>query len=350
MANANPSVATLLHRQTGPVADNAPRPRRPEELASWPTRMVQTSEGPLCFVTVPPRRGWPTVALLHGWAMNRSAWAQAALPLVDAGFGVLIPDLAGHGGTPDLDGELGERAGDYFERMARQVDEAAAALGHDQLAVAGYSMGSMVALAWSRIAPERVERLMLLDPIVRIPALQMLATPSAHWTFYSKMLRAFTTPESRMPSVFAALTMCGLPIPTVVRKPAINALMRRSGFGTNSIYESYASEEHGSDVDAFLAGLQRTDQRAIMRAFEAKNRSDFLGDLLNFRGPLTLVTADGDAFCPPSWLSRIAARARKSGVSAHFAVLDDCDHLSICQRPAAVAAAMVVWLDRPALS
>lgn len=360
MSQTRPTIKIATLAAGGPrLARHSKRPESSAELASWPTQLVATSEGNVCAVHIPAQRGWPTVALLHGWAMNRSAWADVALPLADAGFGLLIPDLPGHGDTPDLHGDLGDRAGDYFLRMATQLDEAAAALGLAQLSVAGYSMGAMVALAWSRIGrepvdeqitrqrPNRVQKLMLLDPMVRVPALQMLLNPRSHAGFYSKMARAFTAPNSKMPFVFAALTLCALPLPTRVRKPAIDALMTRSGFGTNSVYESYVDEPHETDVDAFLAGLERTDRRAIMRCFEAKNRSDFMADLLAFRGPLTLLTAEDDPFCPPTWLANVTKKARKAGVSARMTVIDDCDHLTICHRPAAVAAAMAVWLERP---
>lgn len=322
------------------------RPKDAAELAAWPTRLFSTSESPLCALVVPGRPGYPQVVLLHGWAMNRSAWAEAAMPLIEAGCGVLMPDLPGHGDSPDLPGELGDRPREHFARMASQLGEVTDALGWQRFAVAGYSMGATLALALVRAHRDRIDRLLLLDPIVTVPALQMLATPSAQLGFYAKMARAFSTPESRMPAVVAALTVCGLPLPTALRRPLIGYLMTRSGFGEQSAFASYVGTGGATDVEAFERGLNRTDRRAIMRCFEAKHRVDHRAEVVGFGGPLNIVLGEHDLFCPAGWADRLASKARAAGTPVRIGIIDDADHLAICQQPAAVGAALMVWLDR----
>jgi pimeloyl-ACP methyl ester carboxylesterase len=53
---------------------------------------------------------------------------------------------------------------------ARDVLEVATQLGHERFAIVGWSMGAGVAMYAAQIAPERIERLVLIDAVAPVPA------------------------------------------------------------------------------------------------------------------------------------------------------------------------------------
>ena len=89
------------------------------------------------------------VVLLHGFTQTGTSWFGAATTLAEAGFGALVPDLPGHGGSSDVDADL--------ERSADLVGE----VGGRALYV-GYSMGGRVALHLALRRPDLVAGLVLI--------------------------------------------------------------------------------------------------------------------------------------------------------------------------------------------
>ncbi|WP_241975074.1 alpha/beta fold hydrolase [Cryobacterium mannosilyticum] len=100
------------------------------------------------------------ILLVHGFASTaRLSWAGTGWLrfLEEAGRGVIAPDLRGHGRS-----DKPHRAADYAPRqLAADLVVLLDALGLDQVDVVAYSMGSRVAAALARLAPERVGRLVL---------------------------------------------------------------------------------------------------------------------------------------------------------------------------------------------
>ena len=96
------------------------------------------------------------VVLLHGQPGSGADWQQVADRLPD-GLGVLAPDRPGYGASP-------RRAGG-FTAGARAVVAEMDACGIDRAVLVGHSYGGGVALATARLAPERVEALVLLASV-----------------------------------------------------------------------------------------------------------------------------------------------------------------------------------------
>ena len=84
-----------------------------------------------------------TIVLIPGLLCDASVWA-AQIPALSAHGPVVVADLSTQ---------------DSITAMARET----LALAEGPLAVAGHSMGARVALEMVRLAPERIERLALLD-------------------------------------------------------------------------------------------------------------------------------------------------------------------------------------------
>lgn len=100
------------------------------------------------------------ILLVHGFATtasvtwHRPGWVSA---LAEAGRGVITPDLRGHGRS-----DKPHRGGDYAPRqLAADLVAVLDDLELQQADVIAYSMGSRVAAALARLAPERVGALVL---------------------------------------------------------------------------------------------------------------------------------------------------------------------------------------------
>lgn len=101
----------------------------------------------------------PALLLVHGLAARGVVWRRVVPPLAARGLRVLVPDLPGHGRS---DGK--RHRATYSPRFfARVLVDLADALGIDRLSVAGNSLGGVVAARLALAAPERVERLALVD-------------------------------------------------------------------------------------------------------------------------------------------------------------------------------------------
>lgn len=102
-----------------------------------------------------------TLVLLHGSGPGVSAWSNfgANLPVLAERFRTVLPDLPGFGGSdlPVLDRIYPQIAA---ERLLMFLD----ALGLERVSLLGNSMGGNVAGELALLAPERIERMILMGP------------------------------------------------------------------------------------------------------------------------------------------------------------------------------------------
>jgi pimeloyl-ACP methyl ester carboxylesterase len=97
----------------------------------------------------------PTVVLLHGAGFDHTTWALHNRWFAHHGFGVLAPDLPGHGRS----------SGAPLTTIADMADWTVALLdaaGADKARLIGHSMGSLIALETAARHPTRVSALSLI--------------------------------------------------------------------------------------------------------------------------------------------------------------------------------------------
>ncbi len=99
----------------------------------------------------------PALVFLHGAGNDHTYWGLQTRFFAHHGFSVLVPDLPGHGRS---EGPVPENIDDYADWLWRFLDEA----GAQTAALAGHSMGSLIALAAAALAPDRVTALVLAGP------------------------------------------------------------------------------------------------------------------------------------------------------------------------------------------
>jgi pimeloyl-ACP methyl ester carboxylesterase len=99
------------------------------------------------------------VVLLHGGGTDSAklSWGEVILPLAESGHRVIAPDLPGYGETERPD--IVYNTAFYFGFVKSFLDE----LALKKVSLMGLSMGGGISLAVTLNAPERVERLVLVD-------------------------------------------------------------------------------------------------------------------------------------------------------------------------------------------
>ena len=104
----------------------------------------------------------PTLVFLHGAVSDHSVWTLLARWFAHHGHGVLAVDLPGHMRS----------AGPALTRVEDMADWTLALLdaaGVQRAALAGHSLGSLIALEAAARAPERVSHLLMLGTSVPMP-------------------------------------------------------------------------------------------------------------------------------------------------------------------------------------
>jgi len=132
-------------------------------------RLVAGPAGALCVDD--GGDGAPAVLFVHSLAGRAEHWS-AALEHCRSRRRAVAFDQRGHGRSAPLD----DRAEVDIETLADDVRAVADACGLRRFALVGHSLGGGVALAFAGACPDRVERLLLLDPIgdgTQMPAAQV---------------------------------------------------------------------------------------------------------------------------------------------------------------------------------
>ena len=113
----------------------------------------------------------PTIAFVHGALNDHSVWTLLARWAAHHGFGVLAVDLPGHmrSAGPGLKS---------VEAMADWLLAVLDAAGVKQAALAGHSLGSLIALEAASRAPERATRLLMFGTTVPMPVTDALLNAS----------------------------------------------------------------------------------------------------------------------------------------------------------------------------
>jgi pimeloyl-ACP methyl ester carboxylesterase len=226
-----------------------------------------------------------TLCLLPGLLCDRHVF-ETQIRALASQFDVRVADFRGH---------------DSIGNMAESV----LAMAPPRFAVAGHSMGGRVALAVMRIAPERVERLALLDTGAgpardSEPQQRQLLVDLAHTEGMSALARRWLPPMVHPARLLDQALM-----------QPLFAMVERM---TPQIFER--------QVHALL------------------NRPDETDGLQHIHCPTLIAVGRQDGWSP---LAQHQAMADAIG-HARLTVFEDCGHMSTVEAPDAVTVALRSWL------
>lgn len=121
----------------------------------------QNNDLKMAYMDVKPKTSnGKTIMLLHGKNFNGAYWKRTAKDLSDKGFRVIIPDQIGFGKS--------SKPQSYQFSFSQLADNTKAILDElkiDKTIVLGHSMGGMVATRFTLLYPEKVQKLILENPI-----------------------------------------------------------------------------------------------------------------------------------------------------------------------------------------
>lgn len=249
----------------------------------------------------------PCIVFVHGALHDHSVWTLPARWFAHHGHAVLAVDLPGHGRSDGPPAGSVEAAADWLLAL---LDAA----GIAQAAVAGHSMGSLIALEAAARAPTRVTRLVMIGT-----AYPMKVSPALLATARERPLAAIEMVNRFSISTLAAKP--NYPGPGMWLHGSNRALMRRT-LGTGSTTDGANLFEHDFRVcDAYAGGLQAAAQVAC---------------------PTTLVLGRLDQMTPPK-----AARELATALQARIVTLESGHHL-MAEQPDAMLAALRAAVVDPA--
>ncbi len=175
-----------------------------------------------------------------------------------------------------------------------------------RFALVGLSMGGYIAMEMTRQAPQRVVKLALLDTAARAEKPEQTKA-RARVIELAKTGRFAEVSELQFP-VFVHRNRHG----DMALKNLVRVMAEETGAG------------------AFLR-----QQQAIIGRLDARR------SLAAIKCPTLVLVGDGDELTPPHLSEEIAAAI----ASARLVVVAECGHLSTLERPGAVNAALVEWMN-----
>jgi pimeloyl-ACP methyl ester carboxylesterase len=255
--------------------------------------------------TAPGRGDLPTAILVHGWA-GCAADFQPLLDRLDDGRRWVAFDFPGCGASekPDLHYSITGMA-DFVERFRE-------ALGVETMDLVGHSLGGQVAVHCAARYPDRVRRMVLVDP-------DGLAGEEGIW-------RRVVRLDRLVDLAFDLNSRC-----------LIRSVMRRKVFHTRSGLEDA--------VDGKAAWLLTPGgNRAITRITREAVGTEPVDGLLPLVSQDTLVVwGVEDRLLPMRW-----ADAWMRGLArAEWCPIPKCGHMPIAEKPAETAVALEEFLQRP---
>lgn len=246
--------------------------------------------------------------LVHGLTGSAANWSELAPPLSER-FRVLVPDLPGHAGSSALPAAFGLDG--YAERV-RALAERERML---PAAVAGHSLGGLVALRLALRHPEEVSALVL----AATAGIESTTRRARFWLGVSARVR---------PGKWVA------PARHLAEAPG---LARRLVFGPLEVADPLSLSPRA--VAGFLQSARlHTDVVGAVRALVEDDPRLHLGDL---RCPCLVLWGARDRQLPIGDGYELARR-----LGADFRAIADCGHLLIGERPAACLDAFVSFFGQ----
>jgi pimeloyl-ACP methyl ester carboxylesterase len=239
------------------------------------------------------------VLLLHGIGGSKAIWGESLGALAAAGYRAVAMDFPGYGdssGTPTL------------QAMVDAVHVMLDHLGAERNALAGHSMGGMVAQELVATAPRRVQ------------ALVLACTSSAFGKPDGDWQARFVA--DRLAPLDAGLGMAGMAaklVPGMVAPGTVAAALEVSM--------------------AVMARVPEVTYRSALRAIAAFDRRAALAEI---RIPALCLAGEHDRTAPPDVMLRMAQRI----AGGEYRCLSDAGHIANVEQPEEFNAAVIEFLRR----
>jgi pimeloyl-ACP methyl ester carboxylesterase len=268
-------------------------------VATIETRFIPTNGISQHVALAGPADARP-VLLIHGLGWDHSLWHDEFGMLAAAGWRVIAPDLRGMGKSdkPDEPYSIGL----YVADLLALLD----ALAIERVAVVGFSLGGMIALALAARVPARIGAAL-------IACASAASTPEGAQATEAMLARALKLGPRRFAEEQA-----------------------------QAIWSREWARDHPAEVRRFIAWRAGMDQGALARAFRASHGVDLGRNLARVTAPVRVVVAAADSF-----VSVESGRALAEALpDADLVVVERAGHMVSIERPEEFRATLRDFLDR----
>jgi len=250
----------------------------------------------------------PPILLLHGLFDTLQTW-ERLIPLLSHRFTVFAIDFPGFGKTI-----LPKAWGDSMMGMADAVIGFLDEQGIEQIALVGNSMGAGVALAICEAHPERVSRIVLLNP--------------------------YGLPQMPMAAQSAQSAIAGL-LPYLLPRGALRQcakrIFSRALFDPNQLTESLLAQR----VEPFSSLQRRKDLFRFLRGVSTQTLAAIDQKLPRITQPVLILWGINDRWLSGSHWMHLEKRLPHATVTR----IANCGHLPQIDKPNDVAAALLPFLS-----
>ncbi len=255
----------------------------------------------------------PTLFFVHGFRGDHHGLLRLAEELPQ--YRIIIADLPGFGASEPFDGTHDV---DAYARFVRQSLDALTL--DPRCVVLGHSYGSVIAAAFAASNPQRIDRLILVNPICE-PALGRGASPAA------RLARAYYKSAERLPERFGMLLLTN---PVVVRVMSVFMAKTRE-----PVLRRYIHDQHARYFSSFA------NRGVLLEAFHSSSTGSVRESAAGLHLPVLLVAAERDDIGSVDCQRKLAAAIP----SARLEVLPDTGHLVHYEKPAEAASLITDFLS-----
>jgi len=260
-------------------------------------------------------RAGPAVLLLHGSGFDAAGVSLAAvMHSLAKRCRVYAPDLPGFGGSDPMPDCWG------FSKCSAFLSPLLAALDLERVSLVGLSMGGGIALGFALMAPEKVDRLVLIDSACLSEAL-----PGGRSTWFAVHMPGWSALQWR---ILAA------------NRNVTRWVLRRA---TSRNPEEVTPER----LDRVMRHLRRPGASVAFRKWERREvgwrglRTSYVDRLPALSVATLIVHGADDPLLPVA----VAERAHRLIPHSRLEIIPDCGHLAPLDQPEAVSRALSAFLQ-----
>jgi pimeloyl-ACP methyl ester carboxylesterase len=245
------------------------------------------------------------IVFLHGFPGSHKGLVELGDKI--SGYHLIIPDLPACGVSEPL------RTHHSLKNYAAWLNDFLTALSIDRVIVVGHSFGARIALQFSIDHPQKVERLVLIAPVMKV--------------------------DSYVGRLAALYYKFGNLLPPYLQEVWSNNTIYR-GIGHTIIYKSASRERRKHLIDMDSMDAKHIDGRIAVQVFDDFYKHPSIAGNKKINTKTLLIACDKDEIATPDSVEKLYRRF----TNAEMRIMKNSGHLVILESPITVGTAISKWL------
>jgi len=248
-----------------------------------------------------------TIVLLHGFPGNHKGLVDLANNLGD--YRIIIPDLPACGESEPLEGKHN------LENYSQWLNIFLNSLFIDKAIVIGHSFGSRVGLVFSHDFKERVERLVLITPVVKVEGL----------------IAQFVSVEYKIAEM----------LPDYLKKAWLSNIIHYR-VGDMIIYKSASPKRRKKLIDRRNQEIKNLKPQINIELFDEFYKFSLVPLGPKVKTKSLIIAGKEDEIAPLASIQELASQL----ANVTFVVMENCGHIVVGERPSTTASIIKKWFNQ----